>query len=318
MSNPKVLFIDNAHPLLSENLTALGFQCDYFEHFARSDYESVIHNYEGVIIRSKIKIDKSFLQKAENLKFIGRVGSGMENIDVSFAESKGIRCINAPEGNRSAVGEHTLGLLLMLLNNLAKADKEVRQGLWIRKGNTGIEIEGKTIGIIGYGNMGSAFAKRLSGFGAKVIAYDKYKFGYADQYVKEAELEELFKYADIVSLHVPLTPETEYMVDEKFIDSFQKPIYLINTARGKVVNTEALVKHLKSGKIKGAALDVLEYENYSFENIENQNIPNTFKYLIDADNVVLSPHIAGWSHESAQKMAEVIVEKIKAIYSSNL
>lgn len=318
MSNSKVLFIDNAHPLLSEELTSIGFQCDYFEHFGRSDFESVIHNYEGVIIRSKIKIDQLFLQKAKKLRFIGRVGSGMENIDVSFAESKGITCINAPEGNRSAVGEHTLGLLLMLMNNLAKADKEVRQGLWIRKENTGVEIEGKTVGIIGYGNMGSAFAKRLSGFGAKVIAYDKYKFGYSDQFVKESKLDELFKNADIVSLHVPLTPETKYMVDEQFLKSFQKTIYLINTARGEVVNTEALIKYLKSGKIKGAALDVLEYENYSFENIENQNIPEAFKYLIDADNVVLSPHIAGWSHESAQKMAKVIIEKIKAIYSTNL
>lgn len=318
MSNSKVLFIDNAHPLLSEELTSIGFQCDYFEHFCRSDFESVIHNYEGVIIRSKIKIDQLFLQKAKKLRFIGRVGSGMENIDVSFAESKGITCINAPEGNRSAVGEHTLGLLLMLMNNLAKADKEVRQGLWIRKENTGVEIEGKTVGIIGYGNMGSAFAKRLSGFGAKVIAYDKYKFGYSDQFVKESKLDELFKNADIVSLHVPLTPETKYMVDEQFLKSFQKTIYLINTARGEVVNTEALIKYLKSGKIKGAALDVLEYENYSFENIENQNIPEAFKYLIDADNVVLSPHIAGWSHESAQKMAKVIIEKIKAIYSTNL
>ncbi len=313
MSASKVLFIDSVHPVLMESLTAMGFQCDYPEKFTPQDYLSVIGQYEGIIIRSKIKLDRNFLEKADKLKFIGRVGAGMENIDVGFAQSRGIHCINAPEGNRDAVGEHALGMLLMLLNNLRKADREVRQGIWIREGNKGVEIEGKTVGIIGYGNMGSAFAKRLAGFNAEVIAYDKYKFDYNDQFVREVTLEELFLRSDIVSLHVPLTHETKYMVDNQFISRFQKSIYLINTSRGQVVSTADLVKNLKTGKVKGSALDVLEYEKFSFEDIDGKNLPEPFKYLISAENVVLSPHIAGWTHESAYKMAMVIVEKIKAI-----
>jgi D-3-phosphoglycerate dehydrogenase len=258
-------------------------------------------------------MDKDILSRAKALKFVGRVGAGMENIDVPYAESLGVKCLNAPEGNRDAVGEHALGMLLMLLNNLRKADREVREGVWIREGNRGVEIQGKTIGIIGYGNMGSAFAKRLVGFDARVIAYDKYKFNYSDQFSGEATLETVFQESDILSLHVPLTDETTFMANDQFISRFRKNIYLINTSRGKVLKTADLVKNLKTGKVIGAALDVLEYEKLSFEDIDQGNLPDDFKYLIQSDRVVLSPHIAGWTHESNYKMAKVIVEKIKEL-----
>ncbi len=313
MARPKVLFIDTVHPVLKTDLTGIGYQCDHFEYYSRNDYEAVIHNYAGIIIRSKIKLDRNILEKASSLCFIARVGAGMENIDVDFASSRGIACINAPEGNRDAVGEHTLGMLLMLLNNMRKADREVREGVWIREGNRGTEIHGKTIGIIGYGNMGSAFARRLSGFDAIVLAYDKYKSGYSDQYVTETDMQTIFEKTDILSLHVPLTGETTWLVDNQYIISFKKPIYLINTARGKVLKTCDLVKNLKTGKIRGAALDVLEYEKLSFEEIEKDRLPEDFKYLIQSDKVVLSPHIAGWTHESNYKMAKVIAEKISAL-----
>lgn len=313
MAGSKVLFIDTAHPVLKAELAKLGFQCDYFENYSIADYHLVINQYTGIIIRGKIKLDKPILSKATQLKFIGRVGAGMENIDVVFAESQGIKCLNAPEGNRDAVGEHTLGMLLMLLNNLRKADREVREGVWIREGNRGVEIEGKTVGIIGYGNMGSAFARRLAGFEAKVIAFDKYKSGYSGQFVDEASLEQVFEQSDIISLHVPLTEETTFMVDDHFISRFAKNIYLINTSRGKVLKTADLVKNLKSGKVRGAALDVLEYEKMSFEDIDKASLPEDFKYLIHSENVVLSPHIAGWTHESNYKMAMVIVDKIREL-----
>lgn len=311
MIRPKVLFIDTAHPVLQEDLTRLGFRCDYFENYTPEDFHSVIHEYKGIIIRGKIKLDKKILSKASSLKFIGRVGAGMENIDVDFAASLGIKCLNAPEGNRDAVGEHALGMLLMLLNNLRKADREVREGVWIRAGNRGVEIGGKTVGIIGYGNMGSAFARRLAGFGAKVIAYDKYKFNYSDQFVEETTPEKIFEETDILSLHVPLTDETAFMVNDQFINSFKKNIYLVNTSRGNVLKTADLVKNMKSGKVIGAALDVLEYEKLSFEDIDKASLPEDFKFLISSDQVVLSPHIAGWTHESNYKMAKVIAGKIR-------
>jgi len=309
----KILFIDPAHEILQKEMEQEGFVCDYFPTYFREDYEAIIHQYTGVIIRSKIKLDAGILGKAVNLRFIGRVGAGMENIDTGYADSKGIVCLNAPEGNRDAVGEHALGTLLMLLNNLRRADAEVRNGIWIRAGNRGVEIMGKTIGIIGYGNMGGAFAKRLSGFGASVLAYDKYKTNYSDQFVTESTMEALFANADILSLHVPLTEETHHLVGQEFIKSFNKPFYLVNTSRGQVVDTSQLVKGLKTGKIKGAALDVLEYEKFSFEGIEKSSLPADFMYLADADNIVLSPHIAGWTHESEEKMARALADKIKRL-----
>ena len=233
----------------------------------------------------------------------------MEGIDVSYAESHGIICLNSPEGNRDAVGEHTVGMLLSLMNHMNRADRQVRAGEWNREQNRGVEIRGKTVGIIGYGNMGSAFARRLSGFGCSVISYDKYKTGYSDGFTVESSLQDLFETADIVSMHVPLTEETRYMADTGFFRSFQKNIWFINTSRGMVVDTRDLAASLKSGKVKGAALDVLEYEDASFELLRS-GVPEELKYLMNAENVVLTPHIAGWTEESKFKLAKVLVDKI--------
>ena len=308
----KVLFIDTVHPLIQEELTSMGFQCDYFPGFGRQEFESVAAQYFGIIIRSKITIDKTFLDKALNLRFIGRVGSGMENIDVEYAQGRGIICVNSPEGNRDAVGEHCMGMLLNLMNHINRADRQVRQGFWIREGNRGMEIKGKTVGIIGYGNMGSAFAQRLKGFEAEVIAYDKYKFGYSDEFVRESTPEELWERADIISLHVPLTEETMSMANESFFGNFRKNIILMNTSRGQVVKTAALVRYLRSGKISAAALDVLEFEASSFEAL-SKDIPPDFKYLLESENVLFTPHIAGWTIESNIKLASVLVDKIKSV-----
>lgn len=310
MEKPTILFIDTAHPYLMKELTDNGFDCHYFQHFERGDYEEIIGNYTGIIIRGKIKLDKDFLGRAKNLKFIGRVGAGMENIDLDYCNEAGIQCFNAPEGNRDAVAEHALGMLLMLMNKLRKADREVRQGIWLRAENRGIEIKGKTVAIIGYGNMGSAFAKRLRGFDCRILAYDKYKTGFSDIFVEESNMTAIFENADILSLHVPLTEETNRLVDAKYLSRFKKNIFLLNTARGAVVQTADLVKKLKSGKVLGAALDVLEYEKLSFEGIDASELPEDFKYLISSDEVVLSPHIAGWTHESHYKLAKVIADKI--------
>ncbi len=310
MNKLKVLFIDTTHPTLIELLTNAGFECVSEAKMSRNKIESIIHNYDGIIIRSRIEIDKQLIDKATKLKFIGRVGAGLESIDVEYAEQKGIKCYNSPEGNRDAVGEHALGMLLCLFNNLCRANYEVKSGMWRREENRGLEIKGKTIGIIGYGNMGGAFAQRLEGFEANVIAYDKYKTNYSDDYVKENTLEELFEKVDVLSLHVPLTDETKFMVNNKFINKFKKNIYLINTARGKVVKTDDLVKNLDTGKILGAALDVLEYEKTSFEELHKKVLPDVFKNLINSDKVILSPHIAGWTQESNIKLSSFLAEKI--------
>jgi len=309
----KILFIDSNHPLLHETLREAGHTCDLNYHWTKDEIINNIHLYDGVVIRSKIKITKEIIDSATRLKFIARAGAGMENIDVEYAESKGITCLHAPEGNRDAVGEHALGMLLSLFNNLCRADKEVREGKWIREGNRGIELMGKTVGIIGYGNMGSAFAERLKGFGVKVLVYDKYKKNFGTDYIIETSLPQIFEDADIVSLHTPLTDETHYMVNNDFINGFQKNIYIINTARGKCLNTGDLVKNIRSGKVLGACLDVLEYEMVSFENLETSNLPEPFQYLIQSKKVILSPHIAGWTIQSNEKIARVLAEKIKKI-----
>ena len=306
-----VLFVDSTHKRLPEKFTESGFICDYKPGINPKEIINVVSKYDGIIIRSKIKIDKGIIDVAKNLKFIGRVGAGLENIDVDYAESKGIKCFNSPEGNRDAVGEQALGMLLTLFNNIIRADHEVRNGKWIREGNRGLEIKGKTIGIIGYGNMGSAFAQRLKGFEANVIAYDKYKINYSDEFVAEKQLDFLFENTDILSLHIPLTQETKFMINNKFINQFKKNIYIINTARGEVLKTEDLVKNIKSGKILGAALDVLEYEKTSFESLHSNNeLPEAFQYLTQSNNVVLTPHIAGWTHESNVKLSEILADKI--------
>jgi D-3-phosphoglycerate dehydrogenase len=314
MEKPKILFIDSAHPFLLKELTDSGYDCHYFQGFERSDYKNIIATYTGIIIRGKIKLDKDFLGEAKNLKFIGRVGAGMENIDLDFCSTAGIECFNAPEGNRDAVAEHTMGMLLMLMNKLRKADREVRRGIWLRAENRGLEVKGKTVAIIGYGNMGSAFAKRLRGFDCRILAYDKYKSGFSDIFVEESNMSAVFEQADILSLHVPLTDETMRLVNNKYLSRFKKNIFLINTARGQVVHTADLVKNLKSGKVMGAALDVLEYEKLSFEGIDTSKLPEDFQYLINSDEVVLSPHIAGWTHESHYKLAKTIADKILEKY----
>lgn len=311
-----ILFLDTTHPRLPEILTNAGFECDYSFNSDIEEIYKILPNYQGIILRSRVKIDKSFIDHAPNLKFIGRVGAGLENIDTDNAQQKGIICINSPEGNRDAVGEHALGMLLSLFNNINRANAEVREGKWLREENRGIEISGKTVGIIGYGNMGSAFAQRLKGFNANVIAYDKYKFKYSDDFVTEKSLNELFEQTDILSLHVPLTEETNYMVNNEFIQKFRKNIYIINTARGKVIKTDDLVNKMKTGKVLGAALDVLEYEKASLENLqfEGSSIPEPLKYLIQSDKTVLTPHIAGWTIESNSKLSEVLAEKIVALF----
>lgn len=310
----RVLFIDTTHPQLLHLLRESGFECDYKTDLTREEILKIIPEYHGVILRSKIKFDSDIIDLAEKLEFIGRVGAGLENIDVNYAKSKGIRCFNSPEGNRDAVGEHTLGLVLGLLNHIPLANYQVKSGQWIREQNRGVEIKGKTVGILGYGNMGSAFAQRLAGFNCSVIAYDKYKTSYSSDFVTESTLKDFFAKTDILSLHIPLTDETRYMVDDAFINKFKKPIYLINTARGPVVRTADLVKNLDKGKILGAALDVLEYEATSFENLAQTNLPPAFEALLKNDRVIITPHVAGWSTESNLKLSEILANKIIAAF----
>jgi D-3-phosphoglycerate dehydrogenase len=308
----KVLHLDTNHDVLAEKLEQAGFENYYDFTSSKEDIIKKLTPYNGLIVRSRFPIDSQFLQAATNLKFIGRVGAGLENIDLNVAKELGITCYNAPEGNRNAVGEHALGMLLSLFNHLNRADKEVRLGQWRREENRGVELEGKTIGLIGYGNMGKAFAKKLSGFDCKVICYDL-KTHMGDMYAGQVSLEELQKQADVLSLHIPQTPETIKMVNASFIAAFKKSFYLINTARGKSVVTEDLVAALKTKKILGAGLDVLEYEKGSFESLfRNSETPTAFKELLDMDNVLLSPHVAGWTVESKYKLAEVIANKIIA------
>lgn len=309
----KILFIDSNHPSLHETLEKAGHQCDLNYHWTKEEIENHIHLYDGIVIRSKIKITKEIIDKASRLKFIARAGAGMENIDVTYAESKGIRCLHGPEGNRDAVAEQAIAMLLALFNNLFRANKEVREGKWIRERNRGVELMGKTVGIIGYGNMGNAFAERLTGFGVKILAYDKYKKNYGDNFIIETTMEELFEQADVLSLHVPLTAETHYLVNDEFINRFKKNIYIINTSRGKCLNTSDLVKNMKTGKVSGACLDVLEYEMASFEALDTKEFPEAFQYLIRSNDVVLSPHIAGWTHESNEKIAKVLAQKIMGL-----
>ena len=308
----KILHLDSNHPLLLNQLNDLGFTNHEDYTAPKSKIEAKIALYDGLIIRSRFNIDKPFLDAATNLKFIGRVGAGLENIDCDYAEQKGIYLISAPEGNRNAVGEHTLGMLLSLFNKLNKANREVRAGRWLREANRGIELDGNTIGLIGYGNMGKAFAKKLRGFEVELLCYD-IKSNVGDENARQVSLQELQEKADVLSLHTPQTPLTLRMVNSEFINSFKKSFWLINTARGKSVVTKDLVLALKSGKILGAGLDVLEYEKSSFENLFSSNqVPEAFQYLVKSDNVLLTPHIAGWTVESKIKLAQTIVDKIKS------
>ena len=307
----KILHLDTNHPLLINQLNDLGFDNDEDYTSSKEVVESKIHDYDGMIIRSRFSIDKDFLEKAKKLKFIGRVGAGLENIDCEYAEQKGITLIAAPEGNRNAVGEQALGMLLSLFNKLNKANDEVKHGKWLREDNRGMELDGKTVGLIGYGNMGKAFAKKLRGFDVEVLCYD-IKENIGDANARQVSLEELQAKSDVLSLHTPQTPDTIGMVNSNFINQFRKPFWLLNTARGKSVITSDLVEALKSGKILGAGLDVLEYEKSSFEDLFTTQMPEAFQYLIESDNVLLTPHIAGWTIESKEKLAQTIVDKIKA------
>ncbi|NJO87706.1 MAG: hydroxyacid dehydrogenase [Chloroflexia bacterium] len=306
----KVLFIDSTNKALVEILENYNFECFYMPDISEESIRKTIHSYDGVITRSKITFDKELIDKAHKLRFIGRVGAGMENINVEYADSKGIMCLNAPEGNRDAVGEHAVAMLLNLFNNLCRANMQVKNGIWKREANRGTEIGGKTIGIIGYGNTGSSFARKICGFGAQILSYDKYKINYEDGFTEETTLERIFEETDILSLHVPLTEETTYMVNEQFLNKFRKSIYLINTSRGKVVKTDDLARSMQIGKVLGAALDVLEYEKTSFEKLHFGDMPESMQYLIDSDSVILSPHIAGWTFESDYKLAKVLADKI--------
>lgn len=310
----KILHLDSNHPLLWKQLQEAGFDNVQDYTSTKEVVESKIENYHGIIIRSRFKIDKGFLDKATNLEFIARVGAGLESIDCDYAISKKIHLIAAPEGNRNAVAEHALGMLLSLLNKLNRADKMVRAGQWVREGNRGYELDGKTIGIIGYGNMGKAFAKKLRGFDVEVLCYDIQE-NVGDENAKQVSLQTLQQKIDVLSLHLPWTNETDKMVNTTFINSFSKPFWFINTSRGKNVITDDLVEALKSGKILGAGLDVLEYEKLSFENLfVDVEKPKAFEYLLQAENVLLTPHIAGWTYESHEKLAQTIVDKIKKIY----
>ena len=303
----KILILDKGHSILNEKLLEAGFEIDFNPTISREELLEVIPNYQALIVRSKLLIDKEVIDRAENLKVIGRIGAGMDAIDTDYAEKKGIVCLNSPEGNRDAVGEHCLGLLLAVFNKICIADLQVRKGLWLREDNRGLEIKGKTVGIIGYGNMGQSFAKRLSGFDCKVIAYDKYKTNYSDAFAQECSLEDIFSQSDILSFHTPLTSETKYMFNKDFISNFKKPFYLLNTSRGKVVNTKDLIEALNQGKILGAGLDVLEFEAFSNE---LQDTPRELQDLFSRTNVVLTPHVAGWSVESNYKLSYYLAEKI--------
>lgn len=306
----KVLFLDTVHPILQERLTEAGYTCIDASKFTDDLCVLAVSDVVGIVIRSRFRMDASFLAHAKSLQFIARSGAGMENIDIDYCEKRNIILHNAPEGNRNAVGEHALGMLLALFNKLHIADKEVRSGKWDREGNRGIELDGKIVGLIGFGNNGSAFAKKLRGFDVTILAFDKYKTDFGDEFVKEVELSVLYEKCDVLSFHIPQNEETMFFADDAFFATFKKPIYLINLSRGNIVKTAALVKAMKSKKVLGACLDVLEYEKTSFESFFDQELDPDFKYLLESDNVILSPHVGGWTVESYFKLSNVLANKI--------
>lgn len=306
----KCLIVDDMHPSIEGMLKNIGVEPHYYPKVTRKEIIDRISNFDILFIRSKTKVDSDLLQHANKLKVIGRAGSGMDNLEIDWIESKGIAAINAPEGNRDAVAEHTMGLLLALLNNIYRANKEVSNKIWDRESNRGVELGNKTVGIIGYGNVGKALVKRLKAFECKVLIYDKYIKEYEFGYEQKASLKEVFEKCDIISLHVPLTDETRGWVNDDFLNSFKQNIYLINTARGEVVVNSAIVKHLKSGKLLGVALDVLE--NEKLDSLMDKGLQD-FNYLIKTDKVILTPHVGGWSVESYYKINKVLVEKLEEV-----
>lgn len=307
----KVVFIDSVHEILWERLEKKGFQCIDAIELKEEELIKLIKDAFGLVIRARFQLNEIFLKECKQLKFIARSGSGLENIDTDYCDRNGIAVFNSPEGNRNAVAEHGLGMLLSLLNKITKADCEVRKGIWDREGNRGIELDGKTIGIIGFGNNGSAFAKKLRGFDAKILAYDKYKSGFSDNQIIESTLEEIFEQAEIISFHIPQNQETIYFMNDRFVSEMKKSFYLLNLSRGKIVQTSALVSGLKSGKILGACLDVLEYETSSFSTSFKDSLPDDIQYLFQSDKVLFSPHVAGWTQESYYKLSSVLADKIE-------
>jgi len=310
----RVLFLDTVHPYLESHLVRMGHQCEDGSLWTKTEILARIHAFDGVVIRSRITINRELLDAATKLRFVARSGAGMENIDEAYAKQLGIRCINAPEGNRDAVGEHAIGMLLTLFNRINLADREVRSGLWLREENRGVELLGRTVGIIGYGNTGRAFAKRLSNFGVLTYAFDAWKKNYSDEYVIETGMGSIFEEAEIVSLHVPLTDATHHLVNDEFFQRLHNPVYLINTSRGQVVDTAALVRAIENGKVLGACLDVLEYEGTSFEHLLEGETPEALQYLLDSPKVILTPHVAGWTQESYMKLSQVLAEKIQVLF----
>lgn len=314
MKAKKVLFIDSVHTVLAERLKAAGYHCDWKTELRREACLAILPNYHGVVIRSKFKFDQAAFNAAHQLQWIARSGAGMENIDLSIAEVKGVKCFNSPEGNRDAVAEHAIGMLLSLFNRLNIADQEVRLGQWNREANRGIELKGKTVGILGFGYMGAAIAQRLKGFDCSIVAYDKYKTNYAPNYVKELDEASFFAQTEILSIHLPLTAETTGMINKEYLKQFSHPLFVINTARGKIVVTKDLANALDKGKVLGACLDVLEYESLSFEGLNSMELLESFQALQESNKVLLSPHVAGWTTESHKKLSLYLAEKILAAF----
>jgi len=304
----KCIIIDKMHPSIAPALEGLGLEVDYFPEINQSEILQIIGTYEGLIVRSKVSVDKTFLDQAPNLKFVARAGAGTDNLDTDELETRGIKIINAPEGNRDTLAEHTVGLLLSLLNKIHLASHEVKSLQWNREANRGEELMGKTVAIFGYGNMGQAVAHRLKSFGVEIIAYDKYKNEIAEDFVRLVPLKTIFNKTDVLSLHIPLTQETRHLVNETFIQKFKKPFYLINTARGEIVSLKALKYYLDQNAILGAALDVLENEKFDALNAIEMEI---LKEIINSRKIIITPHIAGWSHQSYVRINEVLINKIK-------
>ncbi len=304
--NKDLLIVDDLHPIFIEHTQALGYTCDYRPTIKADEALAIIGNYAGLVIRSKFQVTREFIDAATQLRFVARAGAGMDNIDEEYAKQKGIALLNAPEGNMDAVGEHAVGMLLSLMNNLNRGDAQIRNGEWLREANRGYELKGCTVGIVGYGHMGQSFARKLKGFGVDVIAYDKYKTGFSDGFAREVSMEEIVKHSEVLSLHVPLTKETKALVNDEYLFHFRKPIFLINTSRGQVVNTQAVLNGIKAGKILGAGLDVLETEKFPV--LAEQP---WFDELKQSDKVLLSPHVAGWTFDSYRKISEIMALKIK-------